>query len=389
MTSSETASARDWSTLPEDLILTAMSAMQIPNALHSALVCRSWHVAFATFRRLRLPSPPHPPCLLHSVSVSAAVYSPSTGARLFDLPHLTASAAAGVVGSAHGWLFTSDPRDANPYLVNPLTGERASLPPITTLRCVKGSRRIILSDSGENIAYDVDFRSGNGDDDAVKPVMAGAARRLMYHRVAISGACVVLLVHMPYREISFARPGDERWTSLTGAGGGFLDAVHNPHDGLFYLLQSTITVHHEVLAVHSLNLAVSPPVATSLTRTTTTDAAARVSGGISSSYYLATAPNGDHLVLAERRRLGEAPPTTMEIRLSKISLRRKSKLQAVVEIAGVALFLGHGGAFCLRVEDFSPMFRGNCAYLADDRDMTPSPCKRRLDLGVWDFRRGG
>jgi hypothetical protein len=53
--------------------------------------------------------------------------------------------------------------------------------------------------------------------------------------------CVVLLVHMPYEELSFARPGDDRWTSLSDdlnpslGRGYFSSAVYSERDGLFYV----------------------------------------------------------------------------------------------------------------------------------------------------------
>jgi hypothetical protein len=66
--------------------------------------------------------------------------------------------------------------------------------------------------------------------------------------------CVVLLVHMPYEELSFARPGDDRWTSLSDdlnpslGRGYFSSAVYSERDGLFY--------------VHALDLrGPSPPAA--------------------------------------------------------------------------------------------------------------------------------
>lgn len=96
----------------------------------------------------------------------------------------------------------------------------------------------------ENLrAYDLDTRR-------FEPRPAPGARvRVRPDRVLLSAspsagrACVVLLLHMPQGEVSFARPGDERWTWVapgdhTGLPWryGFCAAMYNAMDGLLYLL---------------------------------------------------------------------------------------------------------------------------------------------------------
>uniref|UniRef100_M8BZF7 KIB1-4 beta-propeller domain-containing protein n=1 Tax=Aegilops tauschii TaxID=37682 RepID=M8BZF7_AEGTA len=62
-------------------------------------------------------------------------------------------------------------------------------------------------------------------------------RNWMSRHVAISAAGVVVLVHMPHGEASYARPGDERWTSLSShLEPDAIAVVHNDDDGLFYVL---------------------------------------------------------------------------------------------------------------------------------------------------------
>jgi hypothetical protein len=52
--------------------------------------------------------------------------------------------------------------------------------------------------------------------------------------------CVVLLLHWPDGELSFARVGDDRWTHITRQTlrwvSGYRDAIYNEIDGLFYVL---------------------------------------------------------------------------------------------------------------------------------------------------------
>ncbi|KAL5203702.1 hypothetical protein ABZP36_008573 [Zizania latifolia] len=436
MASSETAAAaaadypdsyRDWSGLPEDLLLIAMAAMEVPELVRSGAVCRLWRSAFVTFRGLLLRSTRQPvPCLLYGRRSDAAVflYSPSTHTN-YRVP-LSAEAASGIVGSAYGWLFTTD-FAANPYLINPLTGARVALPPITTLERVMGRKPVFSVDGNDDhrrrgVVYDVDF--GGPYRRMVGSVTAREAREWMYRRVAMSASpsvgagCIVLLLHMPYQELSFARLGDERWTSLSGIlryhDCHFQDIVHNPINGLFYLLADGWRL------LRSLDLAGPSPVATNLVQLSITPYY-QLHGRLEIVRYLVVTPCGDLLLVERlwRRRptmpvgaewlwhnrattnVGEDILTVAipeEERICDVStvLMRLSRLrypQFVLQEklpngvgADHALFLGYGGAtVCLTVDDYHPMIRGNCAYLTDDSDQTYSlPC-RWLDHGIWDF----
>ncbi|KAG8090017.1 hypothetical protein GUJ93_ZPchr0011g27103 [Zizania palustris] len=415
---------RDWSGLPMELLLIVMAAMEVPELVRSGGVCRLWRLAFITFRGLRLPSTRQQvPCLLYGRRSDAAVflYSPSTHTN-YRVP-LSAEAASGVVGSAYGWLFTTD-LAANPYLLNPLTGARAALPPITTLKCVMGTRLVFSAVDGDDdhrrevVAYDVKFGAPSNRryrKYIVASVTAQRAREWMYCRVAMSASpsagagCIVVLIHMPYQELSFARLGDERWTSLSEIltdqdNNNFKDVVHNPSDGLFYLLDG------DSCEVRSLDLTGPSPVATMLEVTLSPSHHLYSSQRLC---YLVITPRGDLLLVQRLWRksvttlTGEdisSKPTVVpeEERVYDVSttLMRVSKRQDDEFVpqenlsdrdAGVdyALFLGYGGAtVCLAVEDYHLTIDGNCAYLTDDSDQTHSPPCKRLDLGIRELGSG-
>ncbi|XBH58403.1 hypothetical protein VPH35_079852 [Triticum aestivum] len=143
--------------------------MEVADVVRSGAVCSAWRSACATFRRLRLPTPNQPPCLLYAAgdADAAVLYSLSTNAT-FRLPPLHS-----VIGSAHGLVFTTD-EAANPYLLNPVTGARAALPPITALERVKSS----FLDGEGNTVYDVDHAWG-GEPDNMQHVTAHKARGWM------------------------------------------------------------------------------------------------------------------------------------------------------------------------------------------------------------------
>ena len=75
------AMVRDWSGLPEELLVSFLLAMDVPAAVHSGAVCTSWNAAYTAFRRLRAPSPRQTPCLLYASGAlapgAAALHCPA------------------------------------------------------------------------------------------------------------------------------------------------------------------------------------------------------------------------------------------------------------------------------------------------------------------------
>ncbi|KAJ1266431.1 hypothetical protein BS78_08G150600 [Paspalum vaginatum] len=390
-------SGRDWSALPLDILLISMSCMEVPDVVHSGAVCTSWRSAYGAFRALRLPTPRQPPCLLYyaaRTSPAATLYSPSTNAT-FRVP-LPEDRGGGFLASAHGWLFATDAA-ANPYLINPLTGARAALPPITTLERVKSRS----TDADGGVVYDVDFNRISAAPPATQRVTARRARDWMYRQVSISGrpggaACVVLLLHMPHQELSFARPGDARWTSLSGGlsqldRGLYSSTVYSDRDGLFYALRATGSVH-------KLDLSGPSPAARPYTWTLRSFAS-KCTG------YLVPMPCGTLLLVTRVwGRYGEPRSgicrsgtycgevhkcvVTEGVQVEKMDMERR-RFERLAP-GDHALFLGSSSAQYLPVEFLPPsLSKRNCAYLADDvgYDTFLSPISRH-DAGVWDFESG-
>ncbi|CAM0908608.1 unnamed protein product [Alopecurus aequalis] len=369
---------RDWSGLPEDMLLMAMASMEVLDVVSSGAVCSSWRAAYTQFRRLRLSAKPNPPpCLLHARAAdgAAAIYSPSSGA--------TFPCGGGgffVAGSAHGWVFATDAATADPFLLNPLTGARAALPPLATLERVKGTSL----DADGNVVYDVDHWLPTSRATAalgVEPVSARRAREWMFRRVAISATGgVVLLVHMPHGEASYARPGDERWTPLSSALAHFLlhpivGAVHNSDNGLFYLMCEGGTIFS---LDHAGPVPEGRPVSYLIRQ---------LRPSFRHTYYLVF--RGGELLLVTRHllltrpRAGVKDVSTTDIWIEKVDFER-FKMRRLTGIGDdYALFLGHNSPMCLPVNDY-PMLRRNCAYLADDSEQYFPPTMRR-DVGIWDF----
>nr|CAB3482958.1 unnamed protein product [Digitaria exilis] len=208
----------------------------------------------------RTTDPPVPECIdsedpdlaLHTKEIQlykdadpdvATIYNPARGTSFtVRLPDLHGRS---LHGSAHGWLMVADDV-ANLHLVNPVTRAQLALPPITALYHTEAA----APDKQGNPRYSV-------RDDEPESYAAHDLRLLMYLRAVPScspsagSQCVVLLLHHPDGELSFARLGDKDWTWITWIGDeededryfdemwfsyGYCDAVYNK-DGLFYVLR--------------------------------------------------------------------------------------------------------------------------------------------------------
>ncbi|OQU83770.1 hypothetical protein SORBI_3005G170500 [Sorghum bicolor] len=380
----DTVAGRDWSRLPEDLLVSVLGALHVADAIRSGAVCASWHAAYVAFRRLRLPSPRQPPCLLYAsdaVAPGAAVlHCPSTGVTL-QIPFPRAPLARRpLLGSGHGWLVTAD-EASDLHLLNPVTGDQVALPPIAALHHVErgtdeqGDPAYLVY---ENLCGEYNPSKRRCEIDT-KPTMLelDQAHYYMYHRVAISAspsagrACVVLLLHMPHGEISFARIGDERWTWVAPENTAglpwrffYVDIMYSDADGLFYVLGSDA-------AIYSLDLDGPTPVA------------AKVLAGVpkSANYtkYLVQTPRGDILQVWRRRTYVELltpvelPPDYVDeddiqdpfLELVTTDVQLYKRMDMIKSLPDCALFLGLNGSMCLPVRDF-PGLKPDCAYVTDD-----------------------
>ncbi|KAL6653991.1 hypothetical protein ACP70R_007456 [Stipagrostis hirtigluma subsp. patula] len=401
-TGEDAVAGRDWSRLPEDLLVSVLRAAHVADAVRSGAVCASWHEAYAAFRRLRLPSPRQPPCLLYACDAlgpgAAALHCPSTGANLripFPRPPL---ARRPLLGSGHGWLVTAD-EASNLHLVNPVTGAQAALPPITALHHVES-----FTDEQGNHLYNVyeNLPSSTGIDTTPTVLDAHRAHEFMYHRVVLSAspsaggrACVVLLLHMPAGEVSFARLGDERWTWVvrgdeTGLPWryGYCDAMYSEADGMFFLLSDDASMV-------SLDLNGPSPVARKVLGV--------VPKSANPTKYLIQTPAGDILQVWRWRKYVdsstpvELPPdyvddeesqnpslevNTTDLQLYKVDLHC-NKLEMIEGLIDCALFLGYNGSMCLPVKDF-PGLKPNCAYMTDDFMEYVNVLKyNRREIALW------
>jgi hypothetical protein len=139
------------------------------------------------------------------------------------------------VGSSHGWLVATVEK-SELMLLNPITGAMIALPPVTTMEHVNP----LLNDDGVLERYEVSYYDG-----ALPRVEKGRSTfsldeygDLVYSKATLScdpssGECIVMLIHEPFGQLSFARVGDAHWRWLD-MHSYYSDCIY--HDGWFYAM---------------------------------------------------------------------------------------------------------------------------------------------------------
>ncbi|KAJ1262323.1 hypothetical protein BS78_09G097800 [Paspalum vaginatum] len=162
---------------------------------------------------------------------------------------------------------------------------------------------------------------------------------------------LVVLIHKPYQQLSFARAGDDKWTWLP-LNSFYSDCMYM--DGLLYAL----TVFGEIDAVDLTASTVTMKVIMNKTRTSII--------GFNSCYII-SALWGDLLQVWRSFRVPENKDTT-EVTVQKVDLEAK-ELVKTKSLSNHILFLGHNNSLCIRADDH-PQLKANHAYFTDDRRPT-------------------
>ncbi|XP_024315742.1 uncharacterized protein LOC112271067 [Brachypodium distachyon] len=262
------------------------------------------------------------------------------------------------MGSSHGWLITAD-EQSNLIFVNPATLAQIAMPPPETMRNV----RLRYNAEGELDGYDLlymdlssrDFDTKTEPDDDLS---LEEGRFYFYVRVAIScdpssGNCIVLRVHLPGYQLSYARVGDTAWTWIDTDTEcwDYHGIIHSGHDGLFYALRGNGTVH-------SIDLNGPSPVVKVILK--------QMVPYINSNKYIARAPWGDFYQIwrhddfsAEKD--GKVTSKNFVYKIDFVG----QKLVQVNSLRDHALFIGFNSPFFVPVKDFC-MLIPNSIYYTDD-----------------------
>ncbi|CAM0878259.1 unnamed protein product [Alopecurus aequalis] len=320
------AADADWASLPDDLLFTIMSRLDIQSISRAGAVCTSWHHAHDAFRL------PAAPCLLYACNEygpnDVAMYCPTTGITFrVPFPGPPHDKRGFTFSCTGGWVFTTN-EVGDPYLINPLTGVQATLPPVKTIY----HNDTYYDDGGKHV-WDAD------------PEVPGSLPTISWARAAYGvwrnwdDANTRLTFHDTYQDIMEEiyedcvelAGEDESKAKLSEL--NTKDEVHEEHEA--------VTTDREIDASQILREGIDLP-----------------------------------------HRL-EDEVTTISVLVFKVDIKRQ-KLVELRDIGDHALFVGRNCSVCLPTKDY-PVFQPNCAYLTDDC-FENSPMLRN-DLGIWNIEK--
>ncbi|KQJ81847.2 hypothetical protein BRADI_5g03430v3 [Brachypodium distachyon] len=232
--------------LPQDILMCIFGTLEIPDLIRAGSVCTSWNLAYTSLRSHGHYNRPQTPCLLYTCESSdkrsACLYS-LVEKRVFKItlpepPICTRT----LIGSSQGLLVTVD-RSSEMQLLNPITGQQIDLPSVITIEHVKP---IYDKDSGAIHQYEYSCHSGTRVYCPPSIVALEELRHELHHKVLVFSdtTChgyVVVLIHSPYCQLSFARVGrDDSWTWLPPHN-FYHDCIYR--DGMLYAVTSKGEIH--------------------------------------------------------------------------------------------------------------------------------------------------
>uniref|UniRef100_A0ACD5X5T4 Uncharacterized protein n=1 Tax=Avena sativa TaxID=4498 RepID=A0ACD5X5T4_AVESA len=345
--------------LPQDILMGIFATLEIPDLIRAGAVCPSWHSAYTSLRSLGIYKLPQTPCLLYTSEFASdnSAYIYSLGEKKsykITLPK-PAICTRYLIGSSHGWLVTVDER-SEMHLVNPITCEQIALPSVITIEQVKP----IFDEYGVLQKYEFSWHTGMHDGFNSPSIFALDKLREELHFKAFvfddtsTVSYIVVLIHNPMRQLSFARVGADKWTWLP------------PYD-----IYDDCTYKNDILyavtgtgEIHAFDL--SGPVVTMKMIMGTSEF---ISAG---SMYIVQDPWGDLLLI---RRIFEeydlepdhgAPVfwKTGSINMYEVDVVA-SKLKEINLLSDLVLFLGHNQSVCLSAKEY-PALKANHVYFTDD-----------------------
>ncbi|CAN6363194.1 unnamed protein product [Urochloa humidicola] len=365
--------------LPVDILVDIISLLEIPDLMRAGSVCSSWHAACTSVRSLGVYTSPRTPCLLYTSESDAdnvaCLYSLAEK-RVYKLtlpePPIRNRY---LIGSTYGWLVTADDM-SELHMVNPITGQQFALPSVTTIEQVKP----IYDDKG---AIQKKYEFYDNDEFSTPSVYAlDQLRDHLYVKAFVffessSGSFIVVLIHNPTNQLSFAKIGDCSWTWLPSPSAFYRDCDYM--DGLLY------AVTH-IGGIHVFDLT-GPTVLRKVILDRSKDFPYE-------QMYLVLLPSGDLLQVRREQDVAvraagaperDPPDLLMETRKIKIMLY-KIDINELVEVNGLqdhALFLGLSSSF-LQSAEGNPQLK-NRVYLTDDDQGFTSRKSYRRDVGVFNL----
>ncbi|KAJ1268126.1 hypothetical protein BS78_07G113000 [Paspalum vaginatum] len=308
------------------------------------------------------------PTLLHLRCRGACrrALQPRRREHIHDSSSRPPMAERSIVGSSHGWLVTADAQ-SELHLLNPATGEQLALPPVVTVEQVSpvffffDKVSPVCDDSGSLQRYDLSFYDAalpRKEHRPPQPYAVDRLRRALYLKVVLScdpsrGDCIVLMIHNPYRQLSFARFGSKKWHWITTS---FRESMYSDciyHDGAFYVMNLQGGVHcytiEDSCVQRNIMFEDTLPYTSAY------------------NIYIARSSSGDVLQILRTTScpIEDSPEThTTGIGMFKLDSEKNDDVD-IDSLTDDALFIGHKYSWCLSTKDY-PMLLPNHVYFTDD-----------------------
>nr|XP_051199234.1 probable F-box protein At4g22060 isoform X2 [Lolium perenne] len=365
------APAPDWSELPVDIMCDVLKLLECPDLVRSAAVCRLWYNAYSIARRIGICLGHQTPCLLYCTEADGlkalGMYSLSER-KTYTIP-LPEPPILNWIGSSDGWLVTMDQK-SELMLLNPITGNMIALPPVTTMEHVKP----LLNDDGVLERYEVSYYDGQLPrvEDARSTFSLDEYGDLVYLKATLSGdplvgECIVMLIHEPYMQLSFAKVGDTHWNWLN-MHSYYSDCIY--HAGWFYAMadEGAIDAYNlnEPSVIHKRLL---PKILRTV-----------------SKCHIVQAGWGDVLQIIRKETYNYEQPEVRkyvtEFQVYKVDFDEKKRVK-MTGIGDHALFVGKSTTSCFSIKDY-PDLMPNHIYFTEDHEGTQSDHKDETrDMGVY------
>ncbi|KAK3118929.1 hypothetical protein QOZ80_9BG0710840 [Eleusine coracana subsp. coracana] len=371
--------------LPIDILIDILSMLEIPDLVRAGCVCSSWHTAYTSLRSSGLYKRQQTPCLLYTSESAgdnvACMYSLAEK-RVYKLtlpePPIRSRY---LIGSSDGWLVTADER-SELHIVNPITGEQIVLPSVTTIEHVKP----IFDDAGIVQEYELSQYYGEYEigDPYILPL--DNLRDKLYDKAFVfsdssTGSYIVVLIHNPISQLSFARAGDSRWTWLPPSA-DYEDCIYL--DGILYAVTSTS-------GIDAFDL-----TGPAFLRKVIMDS---MKIGIYERMYIVQSLSGDLLQVwreqdvvqivghededVPEHDLSGIETETRKMMVHKVDMAAK-KLVQINSLHGHVMFLGYGQSRCIRAEEY-PQLKANHVYLTDDERGIAFWKSNHRDIGIFNL----
>ncbi|XP_047072488.1 putative F-box protein At4g22180 [Lolium rigidum] len=363
--------------LPQDILMDIFSTLEIPDLIRAGAVCPSWHSACTSLLSLGLYKLAQTPCLLYTSESagdsSAYLYSLSEKRSYkLTLPEPPIRTRC-FIGSSHGWLVTADER-SEMHLLNPITSQQIALPSVITIEHVKP----IFDEYSTLHKYELSWYTGMRVGNSSPSIFALDKLRDQLHYKAFvfpdtsTGSYIVVLIHNPMHQLSFARVGDDKWTWLPPHE-GYDDCTYK--DGLLYAVTGTGELHaFDFSSGHVV----------------TVETIMRMRNMYDCGYmYIVQAPWGDLLLIwrmCEDHDLEPEPGAPVFWNTTRFKIYEfdpsGSKLKEINRLRDHLLFLGHNQSLCLNADEY-PSLKANRAYFTDDSFLWTTGLKNNhRDMGI-------